>query len=100
MVIRLNEIANIVNNTHPMNVVNKVGNLDIGFYKVNIQYITGRKNKRQRSLLFIINSINPEEDLKNEVSLWQDNYNSNKPNNRRISNAIILDRSCIGLIRL
>ena len=33
MTIRLNEIANIINNIHPMNVVNKVGNLNIGFYK-------------------------------------------------------------------
>ena len=96
----LKQIEETVNKTHPMNIVNKVGELNICLFKVTIGYITARKNKRQRELLFLLNTVNIEEDLKNEVSLWQENYNSKKSENRRISNAIILDKSCVGLIRI
>lgn len=96
----LKQIEEIVNKTHPMNIVNKVGELNICLFKVTIEYTTARKNKKQRELLFLLNTVNIEDDLKNEVSLWQENYNSNKSENRRISNAIILDKSCVGLIRI
>ncbi|MFQ9545791.1 MAG: hypothetical protein ACLR02_12320 [Clostridium sp.] len=96
----LKQIEEIVNKTHPMNIVNKVGELNICLFKVTIEYTTARKNKKQRKLLFLLNTVNIEDDLKNEVSLWQENYNSNKSKNRRISNAIILDKSCVGLIRI
>lgn len=96
----LKQIEEIVNKTHPMNIVNKIGELNICLFKVTIEYTTARKNKKQRKLLFLLNTVNIEDDLKNEVSLWQENYNSNKSKNRRISNAIILDKSCVGLIRI
>lgn len=96
----LKQIEETVNKIHPMNIVNKVGELNICLFKVIIEYTTARKNKRQRELLFLLNTVNIEDDLKNEVSLWQENYNFNKSENRRISNAIILDKSCVGLIRI
>jgi len=74
----LKQIEETVNKTHPMNIVNKVGELNICLFKVIIEYTTARKNKRQRELLFLLNTVNIEDDLKNEVSLWQENYNSNK----------------------
>lgn len=96
----LKKIAEELNKTHPMNIINKLGGVNICLYKVTIEYVTARKNKRQRELLFLLNTTNPELDLKNEVSLWQKDYNSNKPENRRISNATILEKSCVGLIRI
>ena len=45
-----------------MNIVNKLGGVNICLYKVTVEYVTARKNKRQRELLFLLNATNPELD--------------------------------------
>ena len=49
-----------------MNIVNKVGELNICLFKATIEHTTARKNKRQRELLFLLNTVNIEDDLENE----------------------------------
>lgn len=96
----LQNIENTLNKVHPMNLVNKVENLSVCLFKTTIEYVTARKNKRQRVLYFVINTYNPQYDLINEVKEWQDNYNLNKDKHKQISNAIILESLCEGFLHI
>lgn len=82
-----------------MNIVNKV-ELTMSLFKVKIEYVTARNNKRQRELYFNINTHNPQYDLTNDIKEWQINYNKNKDEHRQISNAIILESQCLGFLHI
>lgn len=96
----LKNIENTINKIHPMNLINKIDGLAICLFKTTIEYVTARKNKRQRVLYFVINTYNPQYDLTNEVKEWEDNYNLNKDKHKQISNAIILESLCEGFLRI
>lgn len=96
----LQNIENTLNKIHPMNLINKVDGLSVCLFKSTIEYVTARKNKKQRVLHFLINTYNPQYNLENEVKEWQDNYNSNKDKHRQISNAIILESLCEGFLHI
>lgn len=96
----LQNIENTINKIHPMNLINKVNGLAICLFKTTIEYVTARKNKRQRTLYFVINTYNPQYNLNDEVNEWMCNYNLNKDEHKQISNAIILESLCEGFLRI
>lgn len=96
----LQNIENTINKIHPMNLINKVDGLAICLFKTTIEYVTARKNKRQRVLYFIIKTHDPQYSLDNEIKEWMDNYNLNKDEHKQISNAIILESLCEGFLRI
>src|SRR5574344_686443 len=93
-------IEETLNNVHPMNVVNKVGNININLFKAKIEYVTSRKNKKQRELYFLVNTFNPQYKLDNEVLEWKTDYNSKKNEHKQISNVTILESLCLGFISI
>lgn len=95
----LKQIEDTLNNVHPMNIINKV-NCNMSLFKVKIEYITARKNKRERDLYFNINTCNPQYNLTKDVIEWETDYNKNKDKHRQISNAIILESQCLGFLRI
>ena len=96
----LKEMENILNKAHPMQIINKVKDLNICLYKTTIEYVTARKNKRKRVLYFMINTCNPQYKLNEEVQAWQEDYNKNKDSHKHISNAIILESLCEGFLHI
>ena len=100
MVINLKGVENIINSMHPMNVVNRVGKITINLYKVKIEYITHRNNKKQREIYFILNTPSPEKCLNEEVFEWTNDYNSKKNEHKQISNVTILESLCVGIISI
>ena len=100
MVINLKGVESIINNMHPMNVINKVGKITINLYKVKIEYITHRNNKKQREIYFILNTPSPEKCLNEEVLEWTNDYNSKKNEHKQISNVTILESLCVGIISI
>ena len=95
----LKQIENTLNKVHPMNIINKV-NCNMSLFKVKIEYITSRKNKRQRELYFNIDTYNPQYDLTKDIKDWEKDYNKNKEKQRQISNATILESQCLGYLRI
>lgn len=95
----LQTIENTLNKIHPMNLINKV-ECNMFLFKVKIEYLTARKNKRQRELYFNINTYNPQYDLIDDLKEWEINYNKNKNEHKQISNAIILESLCLGFLRI
>lgn len=95
----LQTIEDTLNKVHPMNVINKV-NIKMSLFKVKIEYVTARNNKRQRELYFNIDTYNPQYDLTDDLREWENNYNKNKDKHKQISNAIILESLCIGFLRI
>ena len=96
----LKGIEDTLNKIHPMNVVNKVGNININLFKVKIEYTTSRKNKKQRELYFLVNTLNPQHKLNTEIIEWEKDYNSKKNEHKQISNVTILESLCLGFISI
>ena len=96
----LKEIEETLNKIHPMNVVNKVGNININLFKAKIEYVTSRKNKKQRELYFLINTFNPQYKLDTEILEWESDYNSHKNEHKQISNVTILESECLGYLSI
>lgn len=96
----LNNVESILNKAHPMQIINKVNKLNVNLFKVKIEYLTARQNKRTRDLYFLIDTYNPQYDLQNDVNEWVNNYNLNKDKHKQISNATILESLCEGYLRI
>ena len=50
----LKKITEELNKTHPMNIVNKLGGVNICLYKVTIEYVTARKKQKIKRIIIFI----------------------------------------------
>lgn len=95
----LNLIQDTLNKIHPRQIVNRVENLKVSMFKVKYEYNTTRNNKKQGEKYFLLNTFNPQADLKAELDKWVEEYNdSNK--HRQISNVKFLESQCLGYLNI
>jgi ATP-dependent Zn protease len=95
----LNVIQDTLNKVHPKQIINKIDNLNITMFKVTYEYITVRNNKKQGEKYFLLNTLNPQADLKNELNKWTEDYNENNKH-RQISNVKFLESQCLGYLSI
>lgn len=93
----LDKIVEVLNKSHPKQIINKVGDLKVSLYKVDYSYFTNRGNEKTGTKYFVLNSINPQYDLKSELNDWVQEYNQQNEH-RQISNVKFLDGLCLGYI--
>lgn len=92
-------IQNTINNIHPKQLINKVGDIKISLFEIKYSYKTNRGNEKQGVKYLVNNSINPQINYKKELNEWVIDYNS-KNEHRQISNVKFLGGQCLGYICL
>lgn len=79
---------------HPKQIVSSIS-LKVTVYKVDYEYTTNRGNRKDGCKYFILQTLNPEVDMKYELSKWVKRYNiENK--NRQLLNVKFLNSKCLG----
>lgn len=94
------KIQEIMNNTHPKQIVNRIGDdIKFSFHEIEYEYTTNRNNKRIGVKYFLLKGFNPRPDYKKELIDYVEYYNEiNK--HRQISNVKFLDGQCLGYLNI
>lgn len=95
----LEKIEKILNTTHPKQIVSRVDSIHIMLFKASYSYTTSRNNKKSAEKYFLVNSLNPSYNIKQEFYEWLEEYNQ-KNIHRQISNVKFLEGQCIGFINI
>lgn len=95
----LMDMYNLSENIHPKQMIVACDEVIRSLYKVKIQYVTKRKNTRDRFKYVITDKLNPNYKPEIEIQNWVKDYNESYEH-RQISNVKILDSQCLGYIRI
>lgn len=95
----LSLIQDTLNKSHPKQIISNVDSLSISMFSVSYEYITNRNNKKQGKKYFILNTLNPQADIKRELENWTEKYNEENKH-RQISNVKLLDSRCLGYLHI
>lgn len=92
-------IEDTLNTVHPKQIINKVGNISFTLYKVIYEHMTNRGNLKKAEKYFLLNTLNPDVNMKQELQQWVIEYNTENKH-RQISNVKFLDSQCLGFINI
>ena len=85
--------------THPKQIINRIGDINITLYEVKYQYTTIRNNKKEGVKIFMLNTPSPEHDMKPELESYITDNNKQNPS-RQLLNVKFLESKCLDLIRI
>lgn len=96
---KLNLMEETLNKIHPKQIISTIGSFKICMFKVRYEYLTTRNNKKEGEKYFLLDTLNPQSDLKIELNKWVELYNDENKH-RQISNVKFLESQCLSYLNI